>query len=159
MHASSKKEGIEEYFAEMQLFSPWHAEDLLTWRKTDACIKEFQECQEKTHKVRSKTFPFSMQEFIEKIRLQEALNNVEDDIKDRLDGQGAQDNEDVIAEGLEEIQRPEIDFSEWHDDSKPNECNAKGDSNKFRTLELQSMDQFLATKKSLVPEQTKDDYN
>ena len=34
IHASSKKNGAEEYFAEMQLFSPWRPVDLEKWEDT-----------------------------------------------------------------------------------------------------------------------------
>ena len=42
---------------------------------------------------------------------------VSEEIKDRLDGQGNQDNSDVLDEDVEENLRPTIDFSEWHDDA------------------------------------------
>ena len=41
IHASSKKKAEEEYFAEMQLFSPWQQGDLERWRETGTCIDEF----------------------------------------------------------------------------------------------------------------------
>jgi hypothetical protein len=35
MHASSKKDGLEEYYAEMQLFSPWREEHLKKWKNNN----------------------------------------------------------------------------------------------------------------------------
>ena len=35
MHASSKKDGVEEYYAEMQLFSPWREEHLKKWKNNN----------------------------------------------------------------------------------------------------------------------------
>ena len=60
---------------------------------------------------------------------------------------------DILDQGFEEMPRPEIDFSEWHDDSDSIAFGSKSDGNKFRPLDLQPMDQLLATTKSLVPEQ------
>ena len=75
-----------------------------------------------------------------------------DEIDAMLDAQGAQEDADVDEEGLEEIDRPEIDFSQWHDDNMVNEHNSKHD-NKFKILELQGMEDQLTTTKSLVSEQ------
>ena len=75
IHSSSKKEGLEEYFAEMQLFSPWRPENLVDWRDSDKCVKEFQERQKVINIVRSKTFPFSMQNIIEEMKEYEAVRN------------------------------------------------------------------------------------
>ena len=56
IHSSSKKDGEEEYFAEMQLFSPWRTQNLDLWRKN--CVEEFQERKSVINIVRKKTFPF-----------------------------------------------------------------------------------------------------
>ncbi len=71
IHASSKKKGEEEYFSEMQLFSPWRPEDLDNWRNTETCIEEFNKRRETINKVRKKVFPFAMNEMIEEIKGQE----------------------------------------------------------------------------------------
>ena len=48
-----------------------------------------------------------MNEVMEELR----ANMASDEISNILDGQGAQDDADVIEEGLEETNRPEIDYS------------------------------------------------
>ena len=78
---------------------------------------------------------------------------ISEQFKDLLDGQGAQENEDVLEEQLEDLPRPEIDFSEWNDDNHTNNYNVKGDKGKFKALEVQPMDDLLSSTKSLVPEQ------
>ena len=83
------------------------------------------------------------------MKIQEAIN----ELNDRLDGEGAQDDEDVMDEGYEEPARPTTDFSDWHDDIKFGEHNTRTVSNKFRTLELISKENLLAVTKTLVPEQ------
>ena len=76
-----------------------------------------------------------------------------DEIRESLDAQGAQEDSDVLNESLEEVQRPIIDFSKWHDDGLVNDNSNKTDGNKFRTFELLPKDQLLAQTKKLVPEQ------
>ena len=39
-----------------------------------------------------------MNEILDEMRAQESLKNVSDELTDRLDGQGAQDNSDVLDE-------------------------------------------------------------
>ena len=49
----------------------------------------------------------------------------------QFDCQVSQDNEDILDEGLEDISKPDIDFSEWNDDLDVNVENSKGDKTKF----------------------------
>ena len=147
IHSSAKKDGEEEYFAEMQLFSPWRSEDLKAWENPEICIKEYQKRQKSINKVKVKTYPFSMNELIEEIKAQELLNHISDEMKETLDGQGAQD------EGLEDTQRPTTDFSTWLDDEQIIEQHGHSDGSKFRCVELESKDVLLTKTKALVPEQ------
>ena len=87
------------------------------------------------------------------VKAQEALNHISDEIKEILDGQGAQDDSDTLNERVEEAERPTIDFSKGDDDQNTHEESSKNDGGKIRTLELQSKDELLAATKNLVPEQ------
>ena len=149
LHASAKKDGCEEFFAELQLFFPWREEDLERWDKDVACLEAYQSNLNIINIVRSKTFAFPINEVLDEMKIQEALN----DLNDRLDGEGAQDDADVLDEGYEEPARPTTDFSDWSDDIKFGEHNTRTVSNKFRTLELLSKENLLAITKTLVPEQ------
>ena len=153
IHSSSKKEGEEAYFAEIQLFSPWRSSQLELWTNPEECIKEYQKRMETISLVKGKTFSFSMNVILEEMRVQETLDQVSDEVKERLDGQGAQDNSEVLDEGLEEVVRPTMDFSQWFDDDGTRNSNSKNENNKFRTLEILSRDELLKVTKSLVPEQ------
>ena len=55
-----------------------------------------------------------------------------------LDCQGAQDNVETLDKGLEDIARPEIDFSEWNDDLDVKIQKILVEKTKCRILELQS---------------------
>ena len=153
IHSSSKKNGVEEFFAELQLFSPWSTEDLNRWDDDETCLKEYQNRKHIIDIVREKTFPFAMNAMLDEMKAQEELNRLSDEIGERLDGQGAQDDLDVLEQGFEEMPRPSTDFSEWHDDKNFGEHNSKSESNKFRTIELQNKDELLAVTKTLVSEQ------
>ena len=93
-----------------------------------------------------------MKEEVEELKARE-LNQTSEEIKDRLDGQGNQDNLDVLDENVEENVRPTIDFTEWLDDTIINEVYSKNDDSKFRLIELQSIDELLNTTKTSLPEQ------
>ena len=153
IHASSKKDGLEEYYAEMQLFSPWREEKLKEWKDPNQCVAQFQERQRDIHKVRTKIFPFSMNQIMEEFKAQEVLNRISEETGNMLDAQGAQDNEDVLDEGLEELRMPIADFETWLDDNNALEPKTRSEGGKYRTLELQSMDDLLETTLNLVPEQ------
>ena len=57
IHSSSKKDGAEEYFAELQLYSPWRTEQLKTWEDPETCVKEYQDRQKIINKVKTMTYP------------------------------------------------------------------------------------------------------
>ena len=57
IHSSSKKDGAEEYFAELQLYSTWSTEQLKTWEDPETCVKEYQERQKIINKVKTMTYP------------------------------------------------------------------------------------------------------
>ena len=123
------------------------------WDDDETCLKEYQNRKHIIDIVREKTFPFAMNAMLDEMKAQEELNRLSDEIGERLDGQGAQDDEDVLEQGFEEMPRPSTDFSEWHDDKNFGEHNSKSESNKFRTIELQNKDELLAVTKTLVSEQ------
>ena len=154
IHTSSKKSGEEEYFAEMQLFSPWRPADLESWENTETCVKEFNRRRYDIMTVRKKTFPFSMNKLIEEIKAQEGLNHIADEIAEMLDGQGAQEDAEAVEEGSEDTLRPVTNFSDWQDDLNNHfDHNKKCNESKFRPLEIQPYEQLLTATKTLVPEQ------
>ena len=68
IHASSKKAGDEELFAELQLFTNWRYEDIKNWRSsTSNLVDAFHNKHNDILTARSKIYPFSMKELIEEI--------------------------------------------------------------------------------------------
>ena len=59
----------------MQLFLSWHPEKLVDWTDSDKCVKDIQEGQEIIKIVKSKTFPFSMQNIIEEMEEYKAVKD------------------------------------------------------------------------------------
>ena len=89
IHASSKKAGDEEFFAELQLFSNWRNEDIAQWRKNVSNLLDtFNKKHEIIFKVKSKIYPFSMKELIEEVKAQEILNQLPNDSKNGLVSEG-----------------------------------------------------------------------
>ena len=68
MHSSSKKDGEEELFAEMQSFSPWKPIDLVVWRNQKRCHDEYESRKKKINTLKKKTFAFSMNELIKEVK-------------------------------------------------------------------------------------------
>ena len=58
-----------------------------------------------------------MNQLMEEFKAQEILNRISNETRNVLDGQGAQENDDVLDEGLEEIKMSVADFSTWLDDN------------------------------------------
>ena len=94
-----------------------------------------------------------MNDIINELKEIEIMNPISDWIKNNLDGQGAQDNFEILDDGFEDISRRMTDFSVWLDDKTIPDFVTKGDGNKFMHFELRSKDELLAATKVPVPEQ------
>lgn len=150
MHASKKKAGHEQFFAEMQMFHPWTDEEDLHPGSPTECQKMFEDVRGDIKDIRQKMFPFS------KV-CEDALNTLQEEgnesrpthIFDTLDAAAAQDNLDAQEEEEEMIVGPETDFDHWIDDV---DKNVK-DESKYKALTLASEEQLLILARNLVPEQ------
>ena len=151
IHASSKKVGDEEYFSELQLFSSWRTKDLSEWRKD--IDHAFTMKKGQITDVRKHIFPFAMNELIETVRASEVINNLPDDVKNRIDAEGSQLDADALLDECGEEDHPATDFDSWVDDTNTVECNKKSNESKFRCLDICSKDELLLSTRSLVFEQ------
>ena len=100
-HSSKKKEGAEQFYAEIQLFLPWRSEDEID-RDPEKCKQMYDDnFDDIIKKNRKAIYPF-----------EEVLNFLDTDVNlkeirptllyDQLDAQGEQDNEDDEMIGQEE---------------------------------------------------------
>ena len=67
---------------------------ILEWKKN--AQKTYSDKLEDITTVRSKIFPFTMNELIETVRATEVLNQLPDDIKNKLDAESSQLNADAL---------------------------------------------------------------
>ena len=99
-HASNKKEGSEQFYAEIFLWSSWRKEEEEIKKDLDECKQIYNERLEEIQTNRNKIYPH-----------EEAMNLLDFDrdleevrpahIFDHLDAQGEQDNEDIMLQGIE----------------------------------------------------------
>ena len=100
-HSSKKKEGAEQFYAEIQLFHHWRSEDDID-RDPEECKKLYDEVFPKTiEENRKAMYPFEeVMNFLDtNIDLKEIRPTL---LYDQLDAQGEQDNEDDEMIGKEE---------------------------------------------------------
>ena len=94
-----QKRKVRKHNLQILDFSPWNSPKVESCTNPEECIEEYHKRQEIISMVKGKTFPFSMNEIIDEINAQETLNQISDEVKDTLDGQGAQDNSEILDEG------------------------------------------------------------
>ena len=73
-------------------------------------INAFQKNHKDILKVRSKVFPFSMKELIEEVKATEVLNQLPDEIKNKLFAAGAQLDSIELLEECDEIDQLLTEF-------------------------------------------------
>ena len=132
LHASHRKQGSEQLYAELQLYYPWINEVSDLKRKNeDEIVDLYLKHEETIDSNRTKTFPFSSK--VE--RMQDLVASLDDDgrpkdLLDGLDSNAVQENEDDKEE------MPEIDDSVLPDEAGVS--NPKPDGCSFRPIELPS---------------------
>ena len=94
-----------------------------------------------------------MNELIETVRASEVINELPDEVKNKLDAEGSKLDADAILEDCGEVDQPATDFDSWVDDGNRIECNKKTNEAKFRCMDLYSKDELLSITRSLVSEQ------
>ena len=145
IHDSSKKARDEVFYAELQLLSNWRNEDIAHLRqKVSNILDVFNKKPDRVLKVRSKIYPFSIKELIEEVKAQEILNQLPDDMKNRLDSEGEKNDADDLMEDLREFDHPATDFESWVDDPNNVDYNNKSNETKYRCLQLDFKDELLS---------------
>ena len=136
LHASHRKQGYEELYAELQLYYPWRNEVIDLSRKSEENIQKlFQQHQEIIDSNRKKAFPYSKEIDHMKELLSSLENERPQDLLDNLDSAAIQENED----DKEEI--PEIDNSELPEElPKP---GAKPDGCRFKPINVPEEEQMM----------------
>ena len=103
IHSSRKKEGHEQHYSELLLFTPWRNEaEELERDNPEACIQLYNDRSDAINSVKAEIFPG-----------EDTLELLETDLElirpshiyDEIDGQFEQENEDDFDEGLEDDPR------------------------------------------------------
>ena len=152
IHASTKKDGYEQQYADMQLFHQWRDE------KKDLHLDDEEKCIQMYHRfkvaiflIKTKMLPCAnvTEDMNELINNSEG-NARDNPIYDTLDPEFEKDNSDVEDEETEEIPMPQTNFDVQEDSQI--ERNERGEG-KYKYLALREEDERLQLAKDFVPEQ------
>ena len=149
-HGSSKKEGHEEHYSDMLLFSSWRNEVTeLIGDNPKKCIKAYNSRKNEIDKNMKALFPGK--------KMMEALETNIDDLRpvhitDFMDSQGQQDNEEDREEGA--IDDPDYESIGYTGHINP-EAPPGTENVKFKKILVPGDDELREFTRSLVPEQMK----
>ena len=148
IHSSKKKEGHEQHYAELQLYTPWRDERKLLANDERKCIEKFHKMIEVIEANKKMIFPGE-----ETIGLLENLDlelHKPMHIFDLLDSQREQEREEDLAVGV--IDDPEFE-SFGYTGNLGQENDGNFESSKYRIVKMPSNDEMDHFTRRLVPEQ------
>jgi hypothetical protein len=154
LHNPRKKEGHEQYYAELLAFYPWRKEEEDLHRNDpENCIKLYFDNIEVLNGNKQETFPYSK----EVREVQAAIEDGTFDkrpshIFDMLASQAAQDNDDANIEGM--IDDPTNVASDHNNLDEGQRRHAMTEiASKFRKIEVEEEETLLKMTRTLVQEQ------
>ena len=149
IHNSRKKDGHEQQYSELLLFSPWRDEEKEFHAGNEKeCIEEFNKRLEKIKKNKDMIYPGE--------GTLDLLENVDHDIQapahiyDMLDGEGQQQQEDDLADGQEND--PQFESFGYTGNLAQGE-HVPYESSKYRVVTVPKDHELKLKTKRLVPEQ------
>ncbi len=153
LHSSKKKEGHEQYYAEMLLYLPWRDEEADLKRfDPEACESLFNEMKDLIQKNKEGIFPNSgVAETMELLEKEGLLRPQH--LYETLNIQGNQENDDDEAQGQEDNRDfagldPEL--LETRDERQDMGGN---ESYKYRQIQVEEAEELRQMTRQLVPEQ------
>ena len=148
IHSSKKKEGHEQHYAELQLYTPWRDEKNLFANDVRKCIEKFQQIIEDIKANKKMIFPG--EETIDLIENLDLELHKPMHIFDLLDSQREQEREEDLAFGV--LDDPEFEsFGYTGNLGKAHDGNFE--SSKYRIIKMPSNDEMDHFTRRLVPEQ------
>ena len=148
IHSSKKKEGHEQHYAEMLLFSAWINEAVELPREFDPCIYAYKERIEEIRKNKGMIYP--NEEIIDLLDTEDLELQRPTHVYDMLDNQREQENEDDRAIGC--IDDPHYE-SFGYTGNLNHEGAIQSESFKYKHLALPEQDELNFLIQNLVPEQ------
>ena len=149
IHSSKKKDDYEEHYAEMQLYTHWRdEEEELKPNSEEACLDAFNERKEELAMNKKAIYPGD--DTVDMLNNYELEKLQPNNANDTLDGQGEQENDDAMVEGI--IDDPEYESFGYtgnlNQEDQPNYDNVK-----YKKICLPSDLELRAMTRKLVPEQ------
>ena len=156
-HLSHKKNGHEEFYSEMLLFSPWRDEVAeLHPDSPEDCIEEYKKRFGIIDEVKSTIFPG--EKALEKFDFDLMQENKPQHVFDTINPQTEQENDDIEDEELEDDQvEDDLQIAPIHWTGNKEEATILAESSrekaKFRKIPLFSKEDLMELTLKLVPEQ------
>ena len=149
-HNSTKKDGYEEYYSEMILFTPWQNEVSELKRNDEkSCRREFEIRKEKIIAVRKLLYPG--EDVVDKMFCEEMEDMRPQHVYDNLNCQGEQENDD--DNDLELQDDPDYETFQWRgEEGTEVKENKNFESGKYKKISVEKEALILMTR-NLVPEQ------
>ena len=150
-HVSSKKEGHEEQYSDMLLFSSWRNEETeLNGDNPKKCITSHRRRRKEIERNMKALFPGK--KMMEKLESEDIQDLRPIHIIDFMDSQGQQENEEDMEEGA--IDDPDYESMGYIGNINPEAPPGK-ESVKFKKIHVPGDDDLRRFTRSLVPEQMK----
>ena len=153
-HLSKKKDGHEQFYAEMLLFSPWmnEVEELFPYDE-EKCVKVYKKRMDGISCIKNIIFPgesainLESCEFFEQERPTHVFDN--------FDCQGQQENEEINDLVIGEDDQLDIAPLPWNgvDEAENLETNTNRESGNYRKILLLKDNDLMILTRSLVDEQ------
>ena len=155
-HLSKKKDGYEQFYAEMVLFSPWmnEVEELFPYDEKE-CLLTYQSRKDGISIIKNIIFPgesainLDLCDYFEQERPTHVF--------DGLDCQGEQDNEDIKDLEIGEEDQLDIAPLPWNgcNEVENPETNSNRESGNYRRIALLKDDDLMTLTRNLVDEQSR----
>ena len=148
-HNSTKKDGYEEYYSEMILFTPWRDEvSELKRNDEESCRIEFEIRKDKIIAVRKLLYPG--EEMVDKMFCEEMEEMRPQHVYDDLNCQGEQENDDDNEMGLQDD--PDNETFQWRGEEEGADVKQYFESGKYKKITVEK-EELIEMTRMLVPEQ------
>ena len=155
IHSSKKKDGHEQYYSELVLFSPWRdeEEEFHVDSPTD-CVAEYKNRQKEINANRESMYPGEAT--INLLEIGDWDLQKPEHLAEMLDCQGEQNNEEDMAEGC--VDDPEFESFAYTgnlkaDDGQDEQSKGQFEDFKYKKITLPSKKEMKHLTRKLVPEQ------
>ena len=146
IHRSDRKEGHEQHYSELLLYTPWSNEEVDLQRTFDACLAQYRSCEDTIESVKRQIF---LGEDTVQMLDADLEENRPIPIYDQIDPQREQELDDDRDEGLiDDPNYAAMNYGDEFNDEAP-----KPEQFKFKQIDIPDEDKLNIMTRRLVPEQ------